>query len=168
MKAIDKLKLKYLEYSQYKWPNVPDFARTYPNYISKQNSTNGLTNCIILMIKLKGWQAERINNTGRKIDNTKIVTNIIGKQKRIGSSKWIKGTGDNGTADISATILGRSVKIEVKNKKTKDSMSEDQLRYKQKVEAGGGIYYIATDFESFYKWVEQFEDNTIENKHLLW
>ena len=62
-----------------------------------------------------------------------------------------------GTADISATIGGRSVKIEVKV--GRDRQSEAQRIYQQQVEAAGGIYYIATDFESFVKWYNELWPN---------
>lgn len=112
-------------------------------------NANGLTKAIITFLKLHGWQAERISNTGRYIDDSRIVTDIIGIQRKIGSGKYIKGTGTNGTADISATIKGRSVKIEVKI--GKDRQSEAQIKYQVDIERAGGIYLIAKDFESFIK-----------------
>ena len=61
-----------------------------------------------------------------------------------------------GTADISCTIQGKSVKIEVKV--GRDRQSEAQCKYQAQVEASGGVYYIAKDFESFYQWFnEMFE-----------
>ena len=56
-------------------------------------------------------------------------------------------TGTKGSADISAIIQGRSVKIEVKF--GKDRQSEVQKQYQESVESAGGIYYIAKDFDSF-------------------
>lgn len=70
-----------------------------------------------------------------------------------GKMIYIPGTSRNGTADISATIQGRSVKIEVKI--GKDRQSDVQLSYQKEVERAGGIYYIAKDFQSFYDWVNQ-------------
>ena len=68
----------------------------------------------------------------------------------IGSLTWRKGGSTVGSADISATIKGRSVKIEVKI--GKDRQSEAQKAYQREVEAAGGLYYIAHDFTSFVKW----------------
>jgi hypothetical protein len=98
-------------------------------------TANGLTKMIVDWIKYNGGQAERISTTGRYI---------------VSQKRWIKGSGTKGSADISATIKGRSVKIEVKI--GKDKMSEDQHKYKEAIEKAGGIYYIAKDFDSFYEW----------------
>lgn len=109
-------------------------------------TANGLTKCIVDWINLNGGQAERISNTGRYIDNKKIVTDVLGIRRQIGSGQYIKGTGTNGTADISATINGRSVKIEVK---MKDKQSDAQKRYQESIESAGGQYWIAHDFGEF-------------------
>lgn len=120
-------------------------------YVAKTTYTdataNGLTKCIVDWINLNGYQAERISTTGRWIDNSKIVTDVLGNSKRIGSGKYIKGSGTKGSADISATIRGKSIKIEVKI--GADRQSESQLKYQQDVERAGGIYFIAKDFDSF-------------------
>ncbi|MDQ3022683.1 MAG: hypothetical protein M3R36_19280, partial [Bacteroidota bacterium] len=111
-KGIDILKELYLNKSKLRYPSIPNYARCTPNYSHK--TANGLTKCIIDFINLNNGQAERINNTGRQIDNRQTVQDVLGSTRTIGSTKWIKGTGTNGTADISATIKGRSVKVEVK------------------------------------------------------
>lgn len=114
------------------------------------NSANNLTRCIIDFLKLSGWQAERINNTGRRIDTQQTFIDVVGRSRTIGSSKWIKGTGTNGTADISATINGRSVKIEVKY--NRDRQSEAQRTYQSQVQQAGGIYIVSSSFEQFLNW----------------
>jgi hypothetical protein len=123
-----------------------------PDYVVKikftDKTANGLTKAIIAWINLNGYQAERISTTGRYVDNSKIVTDVLGNRKKIGSGKYIKGTGTNGSADISATIKGRSIKIEVKI--GKDKQSEAQIKYQQMIEKAGGIYFIAKNFDEFY------------------
>jgi F0F1-type ATP synthase alpha subunit len=101
---------------------------------------------VIDYINLSGGQAERISNTGRYIDESRIVTDVLGNRKKIGSGKYIKGTGTNGTADISATFKGKSIKIEIK---MKDKQSEVQKEYQQAIERAGGIYFICHNFEEF-------------------
>jgi hypothetical protein len=66
--------------------------------------------------------------------------------------KWTPGQGTKGTADISATINGKSVKIEVKY--GRDRQSEVQKQYQEKIESAKGIYYIARDFDSFVEWYD--------------
>ena len=130
-----------------KYPNMPlDYI---PLYKYTDKTANGLTRCIIDYLEFNGCQAERISTTGRMVDNTKTFTNVIGITKQIGSKKWIKGSGTKGSADISATINGKSVKIEVKI--GKDRQSEHQKKYQESIEKSGGIYLIAKSFEDFIK-----------------
>ena len=130
-----------------KYPNMPiDYI---PLYKYTDKTANGLTRCIIDYLEFNGCQAERISTTGRMVDNTKTFTNVLGITKQIGSKKWIKGSGSKGSADISATINGKSVKIEVKI--GKDRQSEHQIKYQQSIEKSGGIYLIAKSFEDFIK-----------------
>jgi hypothetical protein len=121
-----------------------------PDYVVRtkynDSTANGLTKCVIDYINLSGGQAERISNTGRYIDESRIVTDVLGNRKKIGSGKYIKGTGTNGTADISATFKGKSIKIEIK---MKDKQSEVQKEYQQAIERAGGIYFICHNFEEF-------------------
>lgn len=122
-----------------------------PDYVPKDKFTdktaNGLTKAICTYISLMGYQAERVSSMGRVIDNRKMVTNVLGQRGMIGSSSYIPGTSTKGTADISATIKGKSVKIEVKI--GLDKQSEVQKKYQLDVEKAGGLYFIAKDFDSF-------------------
>ena len=121
-----------------------------PDYVVRtkynDSTANGLTKCVTDYINLIGGQAERISNTGRYIDESKIVTDVLGNRKKIGTGKYIKGTGTNGTADISATFKGKSIKIEIK---MKDKQSEVQKEYQQAIERAGGIYFICHNFDEF-------------------
>lgn len=162
---MTKLKQLHIEWSRWRYPNFPDHLRTYPPFFKKAKTTNGLTQCIIHYFMCKGWLFERVNNQGRYIDNSRVIENVIGS-KVIGSKQWIPGTGQKGTADIHGVIDGKSVKIEVKNKKTRDRMSKDQKKYQDMTDISGGIYYIATDLESFLEWAEQFPVN--KNRKKLW
>ena len=131
----------------FKYHNMPiDYI---PLYKYTDKTANGLTRCIIDYLEFNGCQAERISTTGRMVDNTKTFTNVLGITKQIGSKKWIKGSGTKGSADISATINGKSVKIEVKI--GKDRQSEHQKKYQESIEKSGGIYLIAKSFEDFIK-----------------
>ncbi|WP_316743746.1 hypothetical protein [Pedobacter antarcticus] len=125
-----------------------------PRYIigSKYNdkTANGLTKAIITFLNLSGMQAERINNMGRMVDRTKIITDSVGFKRSIGSVEWQKGTGTRGTADISSVIKGLSVKIEVKI--GKDVQSDHQKKYEESITQAGGVYLIAKEFGPFVKW----------------
>lgn len=127
------------------YPTFPEFA--LPPRLYSDTTANGLTKCIIEFLNFTGHQAERISSMGRVIDQSKVVDDVLGRKRTIGSKKYIKGTSTNGTADISSVIYGKSVKIEVKI--GKDKQSDDQKVYQSNVERAGGIYIIAKDFDMF-------------------
>ena len=116
----------------------------------RDDTANGLTRCIIDYLNYKGWQAERINTTGIPHDTRQQATDILGRTHTIGSLTWRPSGSTVGSADISATIQGRSVKIEVKI--GKDRQSEAQRQYQAAIEQAGGLYYIARDFSTFVAW----------------
>lgn len=90
---------------------------------------------------------------GVPMDRRREVTDILGRTRTIGSIEWRPSGSTKGSADISATIGGRSVKIEVKI--GKDRQSEAQRRYQAAIEQAGGLYYIARDFTEFHSWYQR-------------
>jgi len=139
------LKDLQLQYKMVKYPTMK------PEMISlnhwNDNSANELTKSVIAFLQFNGCQAERINTMGvyRKKYRTDGVA--IGGQ-------WTKGTGTPGSADISATIKGRSVKIEVKY--GKDRQSQAQKDYQKAIEEAGGIYIIVKTFADMLKFYNEF------------
>lgn len=142
---------------------VKKFRHTPPEMLVKQtyrdDSANGLTKCIIKYIQLWGGQAERITTSGRVVDNRTTYTDAVGFVRTIGSVQWIPSNSTKGSADISATINSRSIKIEVKI--GKDRQSAAQVEYQRNIEAAGGLYYIARDFTNFVEWYK----NTFSNEN---
>jgi hypothetical protein len=134
------------------------YAITHPNYpqdyipktMYKDSTANGLTRAICDYINYNGYQAERINTMGTAREKKTTAGKVIGVT-------WTKGTSTAGSADISATIKGRSVKIEVKI--GKDRQSDAQKRYQENIEKAGGTYYIAKNFDDFVEWYENFIQN---------
>lgn len=149
--AVKQLETMADAEQQRQHPNFP------PKYLAKSkyrdDTANGLTRCIVDYIRLQGGQAERINTTGIPKDTRQQVTDILGRTRTIGSVTWRTGGGTPGSADISATIRGRSVKIETKI--GKDRQSEAQRQYQDAIEAAGGLYYIAKTFTEFVNWYTQ-------------
>ena len=147
----DKTALKALnqladQAKRLKYPGQPYLVAA--KYSDK--TANKLTSCIISWIRLHGYQAERISITGRQIDKRQTYTDVLGHQRTIGTLKWIPTSGSRGSADISATIAGKSVKIEVKI--GRDYQRPDQVKYQRDIEAAGGLYFIASTFEQFHTW----------------
>jgi hypothetical protein len=139
------LKDLQLKHKMAKYPNMkPEMiALTHWN----DNSANELTKSVIAFLQFNGCQAERINTMGvyRKKYRTDGVA--IGGQ-------WTKGTGTPGSADISATIKGRSVKIEIKY--GKDRQSQAQKDYQKAIEEAGGTYIIVKTFADMLNFYNEF------------
>lgn len=144
------MKISYKKPDEVKWlenfifrkiqEKHPDFPYPVkPKY--RDDSANGLTKCIVDFLNYSGWLAERINNTGMKVSTKN-------------GEKWIKGSGLNGTADISAIIKGRSTKIEIKI--GADYQKHEQKIYQKKVESAGGIYFIVGNFREF---IEKYKNH---------
>ena len=146
--AINELKRLYLAENIEKYPSIPEHCRVKPNIEYK--SANGLTKCIIDFIRLSGGQSERISSEGRVIDTRKTFQNVIGQTVTTGSIRRIKTSGQRGTADISATIKGKSVKIEVKI--GSDRQSKEQQQYAESIIRAGGYYVLAPSFDVFLTW----------------
>ncbi len=152
MTAIKTLKSLAMEAHRNRHPLMPEHARVVHRYTDK--TANALTRCVIDWLRYKGHQAERISNTGRPVDTRKRYVDAVGFHREIGSVSWIPGQGTPGTADISATIAGRSVKIEVKI--GRDRQSEAQRKYQAAIEAAMGTYIIAKSFDGFLEWYNSF------------
>ena len=137
--------------NQQRHPNTP------PKYLAsskyRDDTANGLTKCIIDFIRFKGGQAERINTMGIPRDNRQTVTDVVGRSRVIGSVEWRTSGTTKGSADISATVQGQSVKIEVKI--GHDRQSDAQRKYQASVEQAGGVYYIAQNFTEFVSWYQR-------------
>jgi len=134
--SIDELKTLKREAIRAKYPTIPDHAIAVPKYSDK--TSNGLTKMICDFIRLHGGQAERINSMG-----------IYDPAKR----HWRPSGSRKGTADISGIFRGKSLKIEVKI--GHDRLSIYQVEYGREVIAAGGLYFVATSFEQFTKWINK-------------
>jgi hypothetical protein len=120
------------------------FARKYPMAMStgyftanmpNVNKANGLTTFILNFLEWSGHRATRISSAGRVVNG-----------------RYIPGTTRKGTADISATIKGRSVMIEIKV--GRDRPSPYQLAEQEKERASGGIYEFISTPEQFFELYE--------------
>jgi hypothetical protein len=94
---------------------------------------NGLTQWILNFVNWNGYRATRISSAGRYI-------------KDVG---YIPGSTRKGTADISCTIKGRAVMIEIKI--GRDKPSPEQLKEQAKEIAAGGQYHFVSHPDDFIK-----------------
>lgn len=154
MSALKELKALHFENWRRLYPAMDQKYYAPPKF--SDTTANGLTKCIIHYLQFNNCQAERISSQGRVIDRRKTYVDTIGRVKTIGQIQRTYSTSTNGTADISATVLGRSVKIEVKI--GKDTQSNDQKGYQESVEAAGGVYLIASTLKEFVVWYKRFTE----------
>lgn len=123
------------------------FGMLYTKHSDK--TANNLTKAVIRWIQIHGGQAERINTMGRFIQGATVSKGFYGSKQLKG--KYIPTTSTKGSADISATIKGRSVKIEIKI--GMDKQSDAQRKYQSDVETAGGTYWLVRSFDGFIeKW----------------
>jgi len=144
----------HLKYTLEKYPSFVGREAHLPPPKLKEAGANDLTRLVIDFLTYNDCQAERISSQGQYRDGKKTVTDCIGRKRTIGSGIWTPGTSTKGTADISATIKGRSVKIEIKW--GADRQSEAQKEYQNAIEKAMGIYIIVKTFDDFLLWFDSF------------
>jgi len=142
-----------LAYFKAKHPTIKEeyLART----VFTDKNANGLTKMIVSFIQMSGYQAERINTMGT-YRAAKKYTNLDGVTRSVGKGSYTKSGSTPGSADISATIKGRSVKIEIK---MNDKQSDAQKAYEKAIVSAGGIYIICRNFDEFLEWYDTFMIN---------
>lgn len=114
----------------------------YDSPFPKVNTSNGLTMAIINYLNWTGWNADRTGTQGRMIKD------------KAGNYKRIPSANRKGTSDVSATIKGRSVKLEIKI--GRDKPSEEQLREQIRERNAGGVYEFIHNFDEFFDWYFKF------------
>ena len=102
--------------------------------------SNGLTTAICKYLEWEGHRATRINTAGRIV-----------------AGRYITSTTRKGTADISATIKGRAVMLEIKV--GKDKPSAYQLAEQQRERAAGGIYEFIHTIQEFFDFYDELLSN---------
>lgn len=110
----------------------------YDSTFPKIATSNGLTMAIINFLNWSGYNADRTGTQGRMIKD------------KTGNYKRITSGNRKGTSDISATLFGRSVKLEIKV--GKDQPSPDQLREQIRERGACGVYEFIRSFDEFFDW----------------
>ena len=110
----------------YAQPKYPDVRKA-----------NGLTLAISNFVNWNGYRATRISSAGR----------VVG-------GRYIYGNTRKGTADLSLTIKGRAIMIEIKV--GSDRASEYQLKEQFKERAAGGVYEFIGCMDQFIAFYDEF------------
>ena len=137
MTPKQQLQELYQQANREKYPNFPDHLR--PVRPIKTTTANGLTRAICDFLNLSGHFATRINNQGTWVK----------EKAHVNGGYYRPSTQVKGIADINATVNGRTLAIEIKI--GKDRQSDAQKQYQQRIERSGGTYWIVNDFDQFYE-----------------
>lgn len=127
--------------------NIPVHCRAVKKL--SDSSANELTKSILAWFKYqkmigKKCFAERQGVEGRYRPGAQ-VTDVLGHKKQM-KGMYLPAS-NKGAADIKAMIEGKTIEIEVKH--GNDKLRPDQIKYKDKIEAGGGIYLVVKTWEDF-------------------
>ncbi len=133
-----------------RYPEAWKSGHYTPPIIPRINTANGLTLAIVNFINWEGWNATRISSAGRLVGDQVTVTE---SGTRLRTQKYIPGPTRKGTADVTATIRGRSVKIEVKV--GADKPRPEQLAEQARERAAGGIYEFIGTMDGFFNLYDQ-------------
>lgn len=149
------LKRMKLDYVKATAPGFFELSGCYEMKVKPYTDTtaNGLTRCIEDFINHLPdgiGEASRINSTGTP------------RQMSDGKIKWSKSNTRKGIADIRATVKGRSISIEIKI--GKDKQSEAQIKEQERIVRSGGVYIIAKSFPDF---LDQWANEGFEIPQLL-
>jgi len=138
--TLEQLTELAYEDKKQKHPLVPIHALPKPKKF-KDTTANELTKTILTYIRLTGNYCDRINNMGvydkkfkgyRKANTRKGICDIMASKKIIIQDREI------------AINVGIEVKI------GKDKLSEHQLHMQEEITKSGGVYIIATNWDTFY------------------
>jgi hypothetical protein len=144
MSALKQLADRKVEANRIKYPSVPEYAIPRPKFSDK--NSNELTKAVIEHINLSGnGFAWRVNNTG-------VYDEKLGRYRTSNSIK--------GIADISAiirTTTGNVLPAQLEVKFGKDFLSDGQIKFKEKIEAVGGLYFAVRNYSDFVYWFDQVQ-----------
>lgn len=128
----------------------------------KVKSTNGLRRAIINFMLWNGHHLEATNTMGVPVKKFAPKFSLMtGQVEQVNNGfEWRKGSGMTGSSDAKGHIRHHNhrygIPLYVEIKYAKDTMSDEQEEYQQKVESTGGVYVIAKTIEGFITWYDQF------------
>ncbi|MDH5570387.1 MAG: hypothetical protein OEY89_01400 [Gammaproteobacteria bacterium] len=128
-----------------KFPNYPfkyepkDYF--YKNTKHREYLSKFIESVIIEILKHKGADPQKAPDKGRYIDKTQLVTDSIGRTRKIGGGMYVKQKGVRpGRADVQVFFKGNMWNFEVKV--GKDRLSLDQLQERERALTNGERYEV--------------------------
>jgi len=130
MTPKERFNAAHLEWFKLEYPSAFTSGFYVPPVYPQVAKSNGLTQFIVKFLTWSGHRATRVNVSGRMV-----------------KGKYIPSSTRKGSSDISATVRGKSVMIEIKV--GKDKPRPDQLREQELERKAGGIYEFCSTPEQF-------------------
>lgn len=155
--ALRRLKLEYIQ------KTAPGFFEASGGFKMKikpysDKTANQLTRSIIDFLNFSGHYANRINVQGqarvKRIPKFNILSGKVEQHERV---HYTKSMTAKGTPDIDTIIFGKAAKIEVKA--GGDRIRDEQTEQGQRIEAAGGLYFVARSMPAFLRWYKQYFHN---------
>ena len=140
--------IKELENMVFEFRKKRDGEKAVKKYYFDRKATE-LEECIIhYTLCFNGCFAEKICSMGRSISKD-------------GNFIFVPNNNTTGQADLSLTIVGKSIKVEVKCKWTRDRyQNKAQKIYQRQIEKAGGIYLLVREFSEFKNWFDNYVKNS--------
>lgn len=149
----DELRALKLADMEKRYPAAFAASGGYSQRIKPYSDTtsNGLTRCILDFLNFSGHWAVRVNVQGQarvqRIPKFNILSGQVEQHEKV---QWTKSMTKRGVPDIDAIIAGRAAKIEVKIKG--DRIRDEQTDQGQRIEAAGGLFFVACNMPLFLEW----------------
>lgn len=133
--SVKQLEQDYFN-CKYKDSAIPDNCRFVTKF--RDDTANGLTNCLQAWCKINGAHFQRTNTQGQYDAKLK-------RFRRSGATK--------GVSDTMIVYKGKTLNIEIKI--GRDKQSDDQKKIQASIENAGGIYWIIKTFDDFINIISQ-------------
>lgn len=134
----ERYRKAYRDYQAREFPRWHAAGHTLDPDMPNTATGNGLTEFIVKFLNWSGHRATRITTEGRVLPDGKRIPTQTRK----------------GTADISATINGKAVMLEVKA--GRDRPSPAQLKEQARERKAGGVYEFIHNVQEFFDWYDRF------------
>lgn len=131
---------------------VLKMANPMQTFYSKTNHRQYLSkfieSVIIKMLKDIGADPVKVQDTGKYIDRSRTVTDVLGRKRTIGSGEWVKDkTVKPGRADVRCFFNGKMYNLEVKV--GADRLSDAQKKEQVRAATNGEEYVIIKTIDDF-------------------
>lgn len=133
--SVKKLENDVLEQKKLKFPNQPYLMKKK----LRDDTANGLTQCIQEWAKVNNCHSQRMNTTGQ-------YDFKLGRYRRSGSTR--------GVSDMLIIYKGNTINLEIKI--GNDKQSKYQIQMQESINNAGGIYMIIRSYNDFLEQIKQY------------